>query len=156
MRKQVRLPDPRLLEFLKPYGEAVTQLALDTREFLLRQEPEAFELLYDAYSAVAIGFSITDRPSDAFCHVAVYSRYINLGFNWGAVLPDPKKRLAGTGNQVRHIRIERKHDLADPEIGEFVHLAILNARSKATGISKLKLEPQTIVRGNYPNKRRPK
>jgi len=39
-----------------------------------------YENIYDAYSAVAIGYGTSDRLSDGIFHIAVYSRHVNLGF----------------------------------------------------------------------------
>jgi hypothetical protein len=77
----IRPPHDKLLEFLAPYRKEITQLALRVREAILKQDPEAIELIYDAYNAVVT----------AFCAVAVYRDYVNLSFNYGALLPDPKE-----------------------------------------------------------------
>lgn len=153
--RPVRLPHPQLIEFLEPYGEATTRLALAARDFVLDQEPSAIELIYDAYNAVSIGFSLSDGLRDAFCHVAVYSQYVNLGFNSGAMLRDPERRLQGTGKMIRHLRIERKEDLRNPEIREFVRLAVAHARSQASPRIARKPVPQAIIKAIYPKKRRP-
>jgi hypothetical protein len=40
---------------------------------------------------------------DGFCHIVAYGSYVNLGFNRGALLPDPGKALHGTGkNDLAH------------------------------------------------------
>src|ERR1700744_4674196 len=109
-----RPPIPELLQFLKPYDPTIQKLALDIRAYLLTIEPRATETIYDAYNAVAIGYSFTGRLKECYCHVAVYPKHVNLGFNRGADLDDPKKILQGKGSQVRHITIREKSDLAGP------------------------------------------
>jgi len=52
-----RPPDPRLLGFLSAYDRNVSEIALALRAMVLEEAPEAIESIYDAYSAVAIGFS---------------------------------------------------------------------------------------------------
>src|SRR5579871_3047203 len=98
-----RPPDPRLLDFLSAYDPAIAQLALAVRELVLDAAPNAIESIYDAYSAVSIGFSFNGRLKDTFCHVATYAKYVNLGFNRGATLSDPQRVLQGTGKAVRHV-----------------------------------------------------
>lgn len=50
--------------------------------------------------ASAIGYSFTGKPlKDGFCHIVTYSTHVNLGFNRGALLPDPKGILVGKGSQ---------------------------------------------------------
>lgn len=62
----IRPPLNKLLEFLAPYGKEITRLALQARGAVLKQDPDAIELIYDAYNAVVIAFSLTDRLKDAF------------------------------------------------------------------------------------------
>jgi hypothetical protein len=147
----IRPPHDKLHEFLAPYGKEITQLALRARAAVLKQDPQAVELLYDASNAVVTAFSQTDRLKDAFCAVAVYRDYVNLGFNYGALLPDPKRRLQGSGARIRHIKIEKAGDLKAPEVIELIRQAAKRvpraAGSKATATA--------IVKAIYPKKRRP-
>ena len=76
-------PPPDLIKFLKPYNPAVQQLALSLRSLLLEEMAPCHENIYDAYSAVAIGYGPTDRLKDGVLHIAVYARHVNLGFNQG-------------------------------------------------------------------------
>ena len=45
---------------------------------------------------------------------------MNLGFNYGALLSDPKKRLQGKGTRIRHIKIENAGELKAPEVVELI------------------------------------
>src|SRR5437879_3494372 len=114
MRTRVRPPLPEYLEFLSPFESRVRNLALATRKLVLEEAPDAAELIYDAYNAVATGFSFTGRPSDSFIHIAVYARWVNLGFNRGSELDDVRGVLQGAGRWVRHIRIAEPADLVTP------------------------------------------
>jgi hypothetical protein len=148
----VRPPDPRLLGFLAAYDPHIAELALALREMLLEAAPDAIEAIYDAYNAVAIGFSFTGRLKDTFCHVATYAHHVNLGFNRGATLADPHKVLQGTGKSVRHIKVARIGDLAAPDVARYIHEAITQIGGMP---DKMPGEVKSVVRGNYPNKRRP-
>jgi len=148
-----RPPDPRLLGFLAAYDPSITERALALREIVLEAAPQAIESIYDAYSAVAIGFSFTGRLKDTFCHIATYAHHVNLGFNHGATLPDPQNILQGAGKAVRHIRITRESDLESPWLPHYLEAAM----AQVVGPSqKMIHEPKSVVRGNYPTKRRPK
>src|SRR5262245_57914463 len=96
-------PPAALKKFLKPYDAAVRDLALELRALLLEEMAPCYENIYDAYSAVAIGYGTSDRLSDGIFHIAVYSQHVNLGFNDGATLADPQGLLKGNGNRIRHI-----------------------------------------------------
>ena len=69
-------------------------LALALRDIVLDELAPCHENIYDAYSAVAIGYGTSDRLKDGIVHIAVYTRHVNLGFNEGVVLPDPDGLLA--------------------------------------------------------------
>jgi hypothetical protein len=151
MKARVPSPHPDHLKFLAVYGPEISSLALAVRGLVMEEMPGASELIYDAYSAVASGYSFTGRPGDACIHVAVYPKWINLGFNHGADLPDPQGILKGAGRQVRHIRIASPDDLARPAVRKFVKAAIRRAvrpEGKAP-------TPASEVRAIYPRRRRP-
>src|SRR3977135_4096511 len=99
-------PPPDLIKFLKPYDREIQALALKVRSLVLEEMAPCYENIYDAYSAVAIGYGSSERLSDGIFHIAVYSKHVNLGFNDGATLDDPKGILLGSGNQIRHITIK--------------------------------------------------
>ena len=120
---------------------------------LLEEAPEAIESIYDAYSAVAIGFSFTGKLKDSFCHIATYAHHVNLGFNRVTTLPDPHKALVGTGKSVRHIRIARESDLELPFLRSYIRTAIEQVGGPGEAVAG---GAKSVVRGNYPKKRRPK
>jgi hypothetical protein len=153
--KSVRAPIPDLLKFLAPYDPSIQQLALDARAYLLAIEPRATETIYDAYNAVAIGYSFTGRLKECYCHVAVYPKHVNLGFNRGADLDDPREILQGKGSQVRHVTIHEKTALAGPYLKNLVRAAIVNARALGLAGGIPEIEPQSIVKAIYANRRRP-
>ncbi|MEP7266142.1 MAG: DUF1801 domain-containing protein [Saprospiraceae bacterium] len=100
-----RKPLPDLLDFYKPFDKEVKAIGLQLREFVLDIFPDANELIYDNYNALAIGYSLSDKQKEMFCHIAVYSKYVNIGFDYGVDLDDPKQILKGTGNRIRHITV---------------------------------------------------
>ena len=77
-------------------------------------------------------------------------RHINLGSNYGATLPDPKKLLAGTGARVRHIKIALPEDLERPYLRNYLHAALQQAGRPAS-VDR----PKVVIKGSYPTKRRP-
>ena len=153
--KGVRKPIPELLQFLSPYHVSIQKLALDVRAYVLTIEPQATETIYDAYNAVAVGYSFTGRLKECYCHAAVYSKHVNLGFNHGADLDDPQKILQGKGSQVRHVTIHEKADLAGPYLKGLVRAAIVNARALGLAGGIPEIEPQSIVKAIYAKRRRP-
>ena len=127
---------------------------------LVREEmAPCHENIYDAYSAVAIGYGFSDRLRDGVFHIAVYSKHVNLGFNNGATLDDPLGILEGAGKQIRHIPIRTPADLARPEVRSYVRrakqLAIDDARKLGETLPKKPDGVVSTVKAIYPKKRRP-
>jgi hypothetical protein len=119
-----RPPDRQLLNYLAPYDRHISNLTLALRDVVLDEAPQAIESLSMGY-ALAIGFSFTGKPlKDGFCHIVAYSSHVNLGFNRGALLPDPDGILEGSGKSIRHIRIRSHDDLDRPLLRRFLQLAI--------------------------------
>jgi Domain of unknown function (DU1801) len=152
---RVPKPRPEYLKFLSAYEPRITELALVVRKLVLEEAPEAIELIYDAYSAVTVGYSFTGRPSDAFIHIAAYARWVNLGFNFGSHLEDPQKVLQGTGQWIRHIRIADPADAKDPVLRALVKNAIAQADRPDPKQDKPGTASKSIVRAIYARKRRP-
>ena len=145
-------PAPAALrEYLEPYDASIRRLFLATRNVVLSAAPDATELIYDAYNAVSVAYSFTDRLKEAFCHVAAYRAYVNLGFNNGAALADPEHLLVGSGARIRHIRIAKIDDLELPGVEKLVRAAVQQGRRQI----KAQAKPQSIVKAVYPKKRRP-
>jgi hypothetical protein len=153
-------PPSALIKFLKSYDREVQDLALQLRALVLEEMAPCYENIYDAYSAVAIGYGTSDRLSDGIFHIAVYSHHVNLGFNDGATLDDPKRILQGAGNRIRHVTIKTPEDIKRPEIRAYIR----RARKKALGDARKLGEPTppkptgvvSTVKAIYPKKRRPK
>lgn len=119
-----RPPDRLLLGYLASYDPHVTDLTLALREVVLEEAPDAIESIVQGY-AVAIGFSFTGKPlKDGFCHIVSYSSYVNLGFNRGALLPDPNRILMGKGKMIRHITIRDQKELERPFVRRYLQAAI--------------------------------
>jgi hypothetical protein len=152
-------PPPALIKFLKPYDGAIQDLALSLRFLVLEEMAPCHENIYDAYNAVAIGYGPTDRLKDGVFHIAVYSHHVNLGFNHGATLDDPKQLLQGTGKSIRHLTIKRQKDLARPAIRSYLRrarrLAIADARKLGETGAKNMDGVVSTVKAIYPKRRRP-
>jgi hypothetical protein len=153
-------PPPALLKFLKPYDREVRDLALQLRALMLEEMAPCYENIYDAYSAVAIGYGTSDRLSDGIFHIAVYAKSVNLGFNEGATLDDPKGILEGQGNRIRHIKMKTPADIARSEIRSYIRRArkkaLADARKLGEPAAKKPDKVVSTVKAIYPKKRRPK
>ncbi len=136
-------PDFAFLLSLKP--EEVQALFRDLRKYILELYPESNELLYHTHALTAV-FSVSDKLSDAFCMLPVYTKHVNLGFNRGTLLKDPHGLLTGTGNLIRHIDVQQPEDYRNPQVKELLDesvafaLRTMDKPTKAKGqtLSKIK------------------
>lgn len=131
-----------LMKFLKPFPDDVKRTALWLREFMWELYPEANELIYDNYNAVAVGWSPTDKVGDTFCSIAVgrSSYNVRFGFYWGSKIADPKRLLLGEGNQYRYIIVKHEKDFPRAYIKK------LSREAYAYSFAKMK-EKKQILKG---------
>jgi len=118
---------PEYLEFLEAYPQETQTLARVLRQKLLDLLPAVNEFIYDATNTVGSGFSLTERKQDHFLHLPTYTKYVNLGFNQGALLNDPENRLQGKGAKIRHIKLTSESSLDDPYLIDLINQAIAHA-----------------------------
>ena len=151
-----RPPGNELLQFLAQYDLSVGELALALRSIVLDEAPTATELIYDVKYALALTYTVTERFKNAFCHIAVYRRHVNLGFNQGANLPDPESLLSGSGKLIRHIKVEKPEDLKKPYLRSFLRLAIALAMETIETKPSRKSAAKSIIKATKAGKRRPR
>jgi len=117
-------PRAQLSGFLAKYSPEVGRVARAALRKLNARIPGAVQLVYDNYNALAIGFSPTERTSHAVLSIALYPRWVSLFFLQGFGLPDPARRLKGSGKRVRHVVLTSADDLDQPEIRALVAAAL--------------------------------
>jgi hypothetical protein len=125
------------------YSPEVRALAKEALAKLRSRLPGATELVYANY-ALTVGFSPTDRPSDAVVAINIYPRCVNLGFIEGALLDDPARLLLGSGSQFRHIRLTTASDLDAPAVQALVDQAVAHAAGPFDGRRRRRVEIRTV------------
>ncbi|MCM3874116.1 MAG: DUF1801 domain-containing protein [Pyrinomonadaceae bacterium] len=145
-----------LLKFLRPFDDDIKEIVLWLREFVWNLYPNANELIYDNYNALAFGWSLTDRLGHTFCSVAVgrSSKNIHFGFFWGSQIADPDKILLGKGNQYRYILVKNKDDFPKTYIKKLLKDAYANSLAKVKDKSQL-MQGATITKSISAAKRKP-
>ena len=143
-----------LLKFLKPFSKEITERVMWLREFVWDLYPQANELIYDNYNALAFGWSPTDKVSHTFCSIAVgrTSNNVHFGFYWGTEISDPDKILLGEGNQYRYILVTDKNTFPKAYIKKLAKEAFANSLAKVKDKKQIS-HGQTIVKSISPKKR---
>jgi hypothetical protein len=144
MKKQRPIhPDfESLLDFKE---KKIIDLFKDLRTFILEIYPDSNELLYHTHALTTV-FSISEKLSDAFCMLPIYTNHLNLGFNKGTLINDPHQLLTGTGNLIRHIPVDTPADYRNKKVKDLIQNAIefaikdMDKPTKSIGqtISKIK------------------
>ena len=119
-----KLAEKQLAEFMAKYEPEIAKLARAALGRLRKRLPGAVELVYDNYNALVIGFSPTERATDAIISLALYPRWVNLFFLEGAHLTDPHKVLKGDGKLVRSVKLEDAATVDRPEIASLIAQAV--------------------------------
>jgi hypothetical protein len=117
-------PAKQLAGFISRFDPNIAKLTRAALLVLRKRFSTAFELVYDNYNALAIGWSPNGRTSEVICSLAVYASGVNLYFMYGAKLKDPNKLLQGQGNQGRFIRLDKAERILDPKVSALLDAAI--------------------------------
>ena len=119
----------RLKTFIDKFDPRARTFIRAARKAVRSRLPGAFELAYDNYNFFVLGYGPTERPSDAIVSLASDANGTSLFFLQGARLPDPKKVLGGSGNQVRSMRLPTLELLDRPEVKALLEAAVAAARA---------------------------
>ena len=144
-------PKQQLDELIDRFTPEVAAVARRALAKMRKLTPGALELVYDNYNALAIGFSPTERAGDGIFSIALFPPHASLFFLQGAKLPDPTKRLRGSGNVVRHVVIEGAKVLDEPDLRVLIDVAL--ARAKVPLDPK---QPRRLIIKSISAKQRPR
>ena len=131
--------------FLDFKDQEVIDLFSDLRQYILELYPDSNELIYQTHALTAV-FSISEKLTDAFCMLPIYTNHLNLGFNKGTLLKDPNKLLTGTGNLIRHIDVKKSNDYRNPKVKALIKEAIdfaikdMDKPTKSIGVTISKIK----------------
>jgi hypothetical protein len=98
--------EARIDALIARYEPLIAKDLRTARSYLAGLFPRGYELVYDNYNALAIGFGPSERSSEAIVSVAAYPRWVTLFFLHGKNLQDPRWLLQGSGARVRSIRLQ--------------------------------------------------
>jgi hypothetical protein len=121
--------EEQLTGFIAKFEPSHQTLIRAVRKALRKRFPTAYELAYDNYNFLVLGYGPTERPSDCILSMAAGANGVGLHFLRGASLPDPDGILLGSGTQTRFIRLESVSVLARPEVEALVAAALAQART---------------------------
>jgi hypothetical protein len=147
----------QLDSFLAKYDPEVETVARRALGKMRKLMPGAIEMVYDNYNWLVIGFGPTERPSEAIFSIVLPPGRVTLCFLQGASLPDPAKRLVGSGNVVRNIRLYDAGEsdsrvLDDPEVLALINVALNRAKVPMPDRARRKLTVRSISAKQRPRR----
>jgi len=150
-------PQTQLDSFLAKNDPEVEAFARRALAKMRKLVPGAVEMVYDNYNWLVIGFSPTERPSEAIFSLVLPPGRVTLCFLQGAGLPDPAKRLQGSGNVVRNIRLYNAGEpdarvLDDPEVLALINVALNRAKVPMPANARRKLIIRAIAAKQRPRR----
>jgi hypothetical protein len=85
-------------------GADARELAYQLRKLVAEVMPNVVEVPWPKMRMASYGVG-PKKKSEHFCYISVQKDDVNLGFYYGAELPDPEELLQGTGKLLRHVKI---------------------------------------------------
>ena len=151
--KTVASPAVQLRGFIDKYSPDVAATAREVLTWMRARLPGAIEMVYDNYNFLVIGYSPTERPSEAVFSVVLAPRWVSLCFLHGARLNDPEKLLRGGGKQVRNVRlVDGVKTLKLPAVGRLIDQALERSPVHFDETQKRQLVIRAIVAKQRPRR----
>ncbi|HNB55188.1 MAG TPA: DUF1801 domain-containing protein [Anaerolineales bacterium] len=109
-------------EIVQKADPNVQTLAREAKALIAQVMSNVVEVAWPTQNIIGYGVG-PKKMSEQFCYIAVFKERINLGFYYGADLPDPEHLLDGTGNALRHVKISTVAQLENPALVKLVEAA---------------------------------
>lgn len=153
---QAASAEVQLRTFIAKFAAKDQRLIRAVRTAIRKRFPTANELVWDNYNFFVIGYSPTERPSDAIISIAARANGVGLCFIHGAGLPDPNKVLLGSGSQTRFVRLESAFVLARPDVEALLAAAVARANVPFPAAGRGKLIIRSVSATQRPRRRVPR
>lgn len=102
---------------------ATARALIQALRALIRQMvPNAIESVNMGWEVVL--FSTSEKMKDTILAILPRAEYVNVQFYDGTVLPDPGRRLEGTGKRLRHVKVRRVEDTQDAQLRALIEAAV--------------------------------
>ena len=85
-------------------GAHTRELASQLRALVAEVMPDVVEVPWPRLRMASYGVG-PKKKTEHFCYISAQKDDVNLGFYYGAELPDPEGLLQGTGKLLRHVKI---------------------------------------------------
>jgi hypothetical protein len=108
--------DPAIAGWMKDHAGDLGSVARRWFKAMRDCGDEVREVLHDGCPVACLG----DAP---FGYVNVFTSHVNLGFFYGAALPDPARLLQGPGKFMRHVKLMPDNPANDAALAALIDAA---------------------------------
>ncbi|MBI4674950.1 MAG: DUF1801 domain-containing protein [Chloroflexi bacterium] len=134
MKRKAVSPEKFLAAYPPPLQELANRLRAVVRETL----PEVIEGVNAGWGLLSYRVP-TGKTSAYFAFIGADGDHAHLGFEYGILLPDPKRMLEGEGTQVRYLTVRRASEIRKKDFALLIRAAADIARNPKKRVL-LKLE----------------
>jgi hypothetical protein len=97
-------------------------LAYELRKLIVKVMPQVVEVPWPRMRLASYGVG-PKKNTEHFCYISAQKNDVNLGFYYGAELPDPEALLQGTGKLLRHVKVREAKALRSPALRQLLKVA---------------------------------
>ena len=121
-------------EAISGTSSQVAEICRRLRDLIIEIYPDVVEVPWPNQKIIGYGVG-PKKMSEHFCYIGAQTKYVNLGFYYGALLPDPEGLLEGTGKKLRHIKVKEVDMVDQPALREMIEVS-LDERKKTLGVGE--------------------
>lgn len=109
-------------EILTKSSTEARELAYQLRQLITKVMPSVVEVPWPKLRLASYGVG-PKKKTEHFCYISAQNNDVNLGFYYGAELPDPEHLLQGTGKSLRHIKIQDSKSIRSRALRALLEIA---------------------------------
>jgi hypothetical protein len=103
-------------------GDHARELAYELRMLIVAVMPDVVEVPWPKLRMASYGVG-PKKKSEHFCYISAQKDDVNLGFYYGAELPDPEGLLRGAGKLLRHVKIRDRKAIRSRALRQLLKVA---------------------------------
>lgn len=118
-----RAHDAAVAQWFASLPDDLRSLAKRWFEEFRSSGPNVLELLHDGHPTACV-------DDLALGYVNAFADHVNVGFYFGAVLPDPLRLLEGSGRYMRHVKLRPRVFVHEFALRQLIHDAYVDMTSR--------------------------
>jgi len=122
-------PEKQLAEYIANLAPDRAREMRAARKKMRALLPGATEIVYDYGFSLVIAYGPNDKAWLAIFALSARADRVDLFLTQGPKLPDPTKRLHGSGKIVRGIRLESVKTIDEPDVRALIDAALKSAKT---------------------------